>query len=57
MQNIYGYIVITLANTKSEDYESMEVDQFAVDLYAGEGSRLPLIDESAAFGHQAPKDR
>ncbi|KAI8420296.1 hypothetical protein MSG28_008825 [Choristoneura fumiferana] len=36
----------------------MEVDQFASEwTYTGEGSRLPLIDESTALGTQAPKDR
>ncbi|XP_059059030.1 BAG family molecular chaperone regulator 2-like [Achroia grisella] len=36
----------------------MEVDQFAADwTYPGEGSRLPLIDESSALGPQPPKDR
>ncbi|KAL0870016.1 hypothetical protein ABMA27_006194 [Loxostege sticticalis] len=36
----------------------MEVDQQIVEWsYAGEGSRLPLIDESSALGTQAPKDR
>ncbi|KAL4704269.1 hypothetical protein ACJJTC_016287 [Scirpophaga incertulas] len=35
----------------------MEVDQFSSEYYAGEGSRLPLIDESSALGTQAPKDR
>ena len=46
-----------LAAFSGNDTEIMEVDQFAVDLYTGEASRLPLIDESAAFGTQAPKDR
>ncbi|CAH2984459.1 unnamed protein product [Chilo suppressalis] len=36
----------------------MEVDQFAIEWSCtGEGSRLPLIDESSALGTQAPKDR
>ncbi|KAJ0174256.1 hypothetical protein K1T71_010402 [Dendrolimus kikuchii] len=35
----------------------MEVDQYTMEIYAGEGSRLPLIDESSALGTQAPKDR
>ncbi|XP_063366747.1 BAG family molecular chaperone regulator 2 isoform X1 [Cydia amplana] len=36
----------------------MEVDQYTSDWsYTGEGSRLPLIDESTALGTQAPKDR
>lgn len=48
----------TLAVSNPSDGNTMEVDQFASEwTYAGEGSRLPLIDESTALGTQAPKDR
>lgn len=49
---------LTLAGSYREDSRTMEVDQQIVEWsYAGEGSRLPLIDESSALGTQAPKDR
>lgn len=55
--NLWDYIIEKLDGSRGNDYVNMEVDQFAMDLYAGENSRLPLIDETSAFGSQAPKDR